>query len=160
VAEFAAGQHTTSAVLNRRGFSKYGRRDSVSSTSSSSTAVGALRVDSIAVVSGRAYIIHISSHPNSTVAGDILRGEVRGVVGSTATASSPVLPSGQFVVTIGNPQAWSFVYIAASTGNLSIALCCARFSGTGAVSYYADGTRNTELWVEDMNPITDTGTDM
>jgi hypothetical protein len=160
VAEFAAGQRLTSAALNRRGIIKYGRRDNSSSTANSSTAVGALRIDSISVVSGRAYVINVTCHPTSTVSTDNVRCEVRGSTSGTATTSSSVLTSGQWFQKLGDPQTFRFLYIAGSTATLSALLCIARDSGSGNVSFFGDGTRNTEIWVEDMAITTDTGTDV
>jgi hypothetical protein len=159
MADFAAGQRATAATLNRRGIVKYGRRDTSSSTTSSSTAVGALRIDGISVVSGRAYVINVSCHPTSTVSTDNVRCEVRGSTSGTATTSSSVLTSGQWYQKLGDPQTFRFVYIAPATATLSMLLCIARDSGSGNVNFYSDGTRNTELWVEDKGVITDTGVD-
>lgn len=161
MAEFAAGERLTAAKVNRRGIQKYGRRDSTSSNASSSTAVGVLRLDGISVVSGRIYVINVSAHPNSSVTTDNIRIEVRGSTSGTATTSSSVLVSGQlyFPVLYG-PRTWRFAYVAASTATLSILLCVGRDTGTGNCNLFADGTRNTELWIEDMGVATDTGVDV
>lgn len=158
MAEFAAGQRTTASALNRRGIAKYGRRDSTSGSSTSSAAVGVLRVDNISVMSGRAYVINISAHLNSTVTTDNIRVEVRGSTSGNATTASGVLTSVQFF-SVPTAKTWRAVYIAPATATLSILLCVARDSGTGSCNLYGDGTRNTELWVEDMSSTTDTGTD-
>lgn len=158
--EFSAGERLTAAKLNRRGIAKYGMRPTTSTTSASSTAVGVLRVDSISVVSGRSYIINISCHPNSSVVTDSIRGEVRGSTAGAATTASAVLASGQFTTNFGVPVTFRFVYLAGSTATLSMLLCVARATGSGNCSLYADGTRNTELWIEDMGVATDTGVDV
>lgn len=159
--EFAAGEILTATNLSRRGIAKYGRRNTTSSNSASTTAVGVLRLDTISVVSGRSYVINISCHPNSTVTTDNIDITVRGSTAGNATTASPVLTSGEFFINqIGAPVVWRFVYIAGSTATLSILLCVARFTGTGNCNLYADGTRNTELWIEDMGIATDTGVDI
>lgn len=161
MAEFGAGNEPTAAQLNRRGIGKYGRRDGSSSGASSSTAVGVLRVDSISVVSGRSYVIQFACHPTSTVTTDNIRIEVRGSTSGSATTSSSVLASGQlYRLFSAGPTTWRFVYIAGSTATLSLLLCVARDTGTGSCSLFADGTRNTELWIEDMGVATDTGVDV
>lgn len=159
MAEFAAGERLTAAKVNRRGIQKYGRRDSTSSNATSSTAVGVLRVDSISVVSGRSYVINVSCHSNSSVGTDNIRVEVRGSTSGNATTSSSVLASGQFYDT-PRARTWRFVYIAGATATLSILLCVARDTGSGNCTLFADGTRNTELWIEDMGVATDTGVDV
>jgi hypothetical protein len=159
VAEFAAGQKLTADELNRRGLMVYGRRDSNSTGSASSAAVGALRVDNVPFIAGRAVIVNISCHPNSTVNTDNFRGEIRWRAGGTAVASDPVMVNGQFYRPPVDAQVWRFVHIPSATATVSLLLCCARDSGSGTCSYYADGTRNTELWIEFANTITDTGVD-
>lgn len=143
-----------------KGIIKYGRRDTHSSTANSSTAVGALRLDSISVAIGRAYVINVSCHPTSNVSTDVVRCEVRGSTTGTATTADSVLTSGQWFQSLGDAMTFRFVYIAGANATLSILLCIARFSGTGDVSFYGDGTRNTELWVEEMVVVSDTGVDV
>ncbi len=160
MAEFNAGDQLTAAKLNRRGIQLRGNRVSVSTGSTSSTAVGVERVDSISVISGRTYVINVSCHPNSTVITDTLRIEVRGSTSGNATTSSGVLASGQAFPIAGTPLCLRFVYPAGSTATLSILLCQARNGGSGTCSLFADGTRNTELWIEDMGVAADTGVDV
>src|SRR5690349_21528433 len=81
----------TRLVANGKGIISYGRRDTSSSGSTSTTAVGVLRLDNISVVAGRSYIINVTCHPNSSVQTDNVRVEVRGTTSGTATTASSVL---------------------------------------------------------------------
>lgn len=158
--EFAAGEILTADKLNRRGIPKYGLRTSTSTGSTSATSVGVLRLDSIAIVSGRSYVVNVSCHPNFTVTTDTSRLDIRGSTSGTATTSSALLPAGQMITMFGVVMCFRIVYIAATTGTLSVLLCVARNSGSGTCTIFSDGTRCTELWIEDMGVATDTGVDV
>lgn len=157
MAEFTAGQKPTAAELSRRGFLAYGRRDTSSLTSSTATDVGILRIDNIPIINLRPIIINITGHPTSSVGTDNTRTNIRGSTSGTATTGSGILTSGQWFQKLGDPVVFRFVYFPATTGLLSVLACIARDAGSGAVSYYADGVRNFEMWMENMNVITNTG---
>jgi len=144
-----------------KGIIKYGRRTTSSTTATSSTPVGVERLDNINVIAGRAYVITVTCHPNSTVQTDNARVDFRASTSGVATTASAVMDDGQFFCLLGEEQTFSFIYIAPSTATLSVLLCVARDAGSGAVDLLANGTtRNTLLWVEEMNPVTDTGVDV
>jgi hypothetical protein len=143
-----------------RGSIAWGRRTTISSTSTSSTALGVLRIDNIALKAGRAYTIATGTlHPTSTVNTDNIRLEIRISTSGTATTSSSVLVGAQAYEVYGNTSMLRAKYVPGADQTVSILLCVARESGTGNVQLYADGTRITEMDVIDDGPsVSNTGT--
>lgn len=128
----------------------FGRRTTSSSTANSSTAVGVLRLEA-PIISGNKYRVKTGViHPTSTVTTDTARCELRFSVSGNATTSSPVLPGALAFEAFGNTTSLDTVYTALATGTLSVALCVARESGSGNVSLFADGTRVTDVYIEDL----------
>lgn len=138
-----------------------GRRVSTSSASTGSV-VGVLRLDDLQLVAGRAYKITALGHPDSSTVTDFLEITVRySTDGSTPTTASSVIPGGQVVVRTVSRLDLSFPYVPGSDEVLSLLLCVARSGGSGNCTLYADATRTTDLMVEDIGPdVGDTGTDI
>lgn len=145
---------------------KRGTRDSTSSNSTSTAAVGIKRLDNVVLVLGRTYTVEICGHPNSTVTSDNLRREVRYAIGSTATTSSTQLKGS---VTFAPVSAGSFIWRTTFTcgdtgypgaGTASFAFCFARDSGSGTCNFFTDSVRTTQIRVYRDGEESDSGTDM
>lgn len=135
-----------------RGLVKYGAVTTASGVSTSSTAVGVMRLDSISLLSGRAYLISCPAmHPTSTVTTDVMRVEVRGSTSGTATTASAVIPGLQAYALFGQPMSLETVYQPGSNQTLSLILCIARDSGSGNVTMLADTSgRLSQIIVTDI----------
>lgn len=139
------------------------RRITNSSGSTSTTAVGVLRIDNIAVISGRAITVRSSTlHPTSTVTTDTVRLEIRyTTTGVAATTASAVLPGAQAFELFGNTTTLETTYVAPASQTLSLLLCVAREVGSGTASLFADANRFTEFKIyDDGNDPGDTGVDI
>lgn len=144
---------------NKGGMIGWGRRTSVSS-GSTGAAVGVLRVN-IPIYNGRQYAIETFCHPNSTVASDTVQVQLRYSTSGNATASSPILFNGEAFMPIGNPLYMRSLFQSTVNGTLSVALCVARFAGSGSVSLHADTNRGTDLFLYDEGlTLTDIGVDL
>lgn len=130
-----------------------GRR-TTSSSGATTTPVGVLRLDSVPVVAGRIYTIHLSPLIfSSTVASDLINADLRIALGATATNTTPGYTSlvegarsgGGSQFTVG----FEVDYPAATTGNLSILLTVVRAAGTGTVSLMASTSIPLSMWVKD-----------
>lgn len=142
-----------------RGVVAWGRRTTISSTSTSSAALGVLRL-SAAVKLGRAYVIETGTlHPTSSVNTDVIRMEIRYSTTGTATTSDPVLVGAQAFELFGNTSMLRCIYVPVADQTLSLLFCFARETGSGNGQMYADGTRITEMKVTDDGPaVSNTGT--
>jgi hypothetical protein len=164
---FAAGQILTAALEGTSGPLPQGvllRGDRTSNSSTTTTEVGVLRVDSIPVVAGRLYRISTSPLVLSSTANDIVRANIRISTSGAATTSSTVLDFVQQpVVNTSFPGAISLVclYPAGSTATLSILLTVNRQSGSGNASILAGSTFPAGVWIEDIGVDPgDTGVDI
>jgi hypothetical protein len=136
----------------------FGERSTSSSTASSSTAVGVLRLDNLAFRPGCSYYIYSGSlHVTSTVSSDNLRTEIRMNTAGTATTSSSVIPGALAFEAFGNTGKLETLYTPGASETASILLCIARDTGSGAASIFADATRKTQLFVVECPAVTNTG---
>jgi hypothetical protein len=136
----------------RTGVIARGRRLTTSSTTT--TEIGVLRIDDIPITGGRGYKISTSCiSMQTTVANDIVIANVRYTTdGSTPTTASTALGGVGVVVT--NPafgMAHPFIgyYYPTADETLSVLLTVTRASGTGNVSLGASATQPIDLFVED-----------
>ena len=138
------------------------RRITSSSGSASSTAVGVLRIDGIAVVSGRAITVRSGTlHPTSTITTDTIRLEIRVSTAGAATTASGILPGAQAFELFGNTSIIETTYVPPANQTLSLLLCVARETGSGTASLFADATRFTEFKIyDDGTDPGDTGVDI
>jgi len=134
---------------------KRGRR--ITATATTTTILGVLRVDSIAVVAGRAYGIHTSGLAiDGATAAAIGRAEVRHTTdGSVPGTGSALLPGAwtrdQTSNTIdGTIQAINGFYFPSTSHTLRILLCIASGAGAVAVQILGDATFPIDLVVTDM----------
>jgi hypothetical protein len=128
------------------------------STSSTGTTseVGVLRLDGIAITSGHMYRIYTGPLAlYSNVTSDTVAGNIRtsaAVASTPATTASPAL--GQALKFTANATSTSFpetkpliqVYTATLTGLLSVLLTVSRMQGTGTVSIQT----GCDMWVEEI----------
>lgn len=138
------------------------RRITNSAVSASTAAVGVLRLDNIAVISGRAITVRTCIlHPTSTITTDTIRIEIRLSTAGNATTASGILPGAQAFELFGNTTSIETTYIPPANQTLSLLLCVARETGSGNASLFGDATRFTEFKVYDdgVDPG-DTGVDI
>ena len=159
VQTFEAGQQLTATRLNAlpKGIVARGRRTTNSSTTTSTTGIGVLRIDDVPVKAGRLYRIYTGPLAVvSTVAGDIPRAKVTFTTdGSTPTASSTTLDGTQTNGVIdtnsqSNNDVISALYAPAGDEILSLLLCVLRGSGTGNASINGTAPNIIELVIEDI----------
>jgi hypothetical protein len=142
--------------VSARGIIKRHRRTTPSTGSTSTTAVGVIRLDDIPLVAGRNYRITTGTvHPTSTVNTDTIRIEIRYNTAGIATTSSTVMPGAQVYEGWGNTSHIDTVFVPGSNLTISLILCVARETGTGTASLFTDSVRRTELMVIDQG--VDTG---
>lgn len=155
MANWTAGQKVRGSQLTQGTIIGWAQRITNSTTNSTSTDIGVMRLDNVAVVSGRSYSIRSNSlNPNSTVGTDTVRIQVRyRTDGTAAGITDALLPGGQ-AFTFGTASGFvtatfDIQYIPTGNQTLSLLLCVARSNGTGAVSLFADGVRVTEIKIFD-----------
>jgi hypothetical protein len=149
---------TVDAKFNDKG---RGVRPTSSSVSASTTLVGVLRVDSMALLSGVQYEVEYWCHPTSTVTTDAIKTEVRfSTSGSATTASSQLVESAVYT-NFGSSVRWSAEYTPGSNVTASFLLCLSRAIGSGNCTLFADAAeRFTRIRIRPAGlPATDTGVD-
>ena len=142
------------------------RGNRTTSSTTTTTEVGVLRLDDIPTYAGRTYKIWTTPLAlDTTVANDVAAASVRYTTdGSTPTTSSTQLASSQSALTnatSANTAPISVDYSPSADGLLSVLLTVSRVSGTGNISILATSTVPINLVVEDigMDPG-DSGTDI
>lgn len=141
-----------------------------SSSTSTGSVVGVLRIDDVPLKASRAY--RIQSTPlniDATVATSDVRVSIRFTAdGSTPTTASTVLP-GTIVganTSSGGTAAPTFTistYYAPAGGDelFSGLLCVQRLAGAGNAYIFGDATQKIEFWIEDIGlAVVDSGTDI
>lgn len=165
---FSTGEKVTATKLNlelRAGtLVARGNRASSSTGSTSTTDVGVLRIDSVALTAGRAYLVGYTSHINDTNASNdgTANVRVRFSTSGAATTASTVLPGSQlFTREATEGGLHRTILVPGADATYSFMLVFNRSSGTGTITLFADGSRNTDLFVEDcgVDPG-DTGVDI
>lgn len=146
--------------IRRRGILARGRR------TTSSTAIGVLRLDNIAIYSGRAYKVWTSGiNFLSTVLTDSADIFVTyRTDGTSAGTGDTVLGGASARATLHSANDTPILPISAplypsADGTLSVLLCVQRIAGSGTVTVFGASTQYTiDLVVEDIGPApTDTG---
>lgn len=144
----------------RTGLAVRGKRTTSSSTTT--TEVGVLRVDGIPLTAGHVY--RVSSGTlllDTSTNNDAVDARIRyDNTGASATTSSTTMPGALFRVRLAdNAVAESGIivctYTPASNETLSILLTVGRFSGAGNENIFGDGTATIEIFCEDYG--TDSG---
>lgn len=162
---FAAGQRITAARLNALPKGIIARGQRTTSSSSTTTEVGVLRIDGVPVVAGRSYKVWTSPLAvHSSAANDVVRARIRINAAGTATTSSTQLAITQDIVpNTAHPPApgISGRYDPGSSGTLSVLLTVGRQTGTGNVDILSGAGLEIELVVEDIGlAVGDTGVDI
>ena len=170
---FFAGQKTRASELNDLidkdsvlplGIQARGNRTSSSTTTT--TEVGVLRVDDVPMYVGRIYKIWTSPlRLDTSVANDVARALIRYTTdGSTPTTSSTTMTTAQSTLanaTDGNSVDICIDYTPSADELFSVLLCVARRSGTGNISIDGASTLPINIVVEDGGlDCTDTGVDV
>lgn len=137
------------------------------SSTAASGATGVLRIDGVALIAGRRYIIRTSNLIiTSSVAAD--RGTARlsmDTAGGTATTASTLYAIANSLAidstTDGCEVTPAFSYTPSANQTCSILLWTQRLSGTGNVRLLVTGSTTIDIEVIDMGvDIGDTGTDL
>lgn len=142
------------------------RGNRITSSTTTTTEIGVLRLDNVPVYAGRTYRIYTSAlRLDTSVANDVVRANLRITTdGSAATTSSTLLSLSQVRAEDVTDQYTAPIVIDYSPPNdglLSILLTVSRSSGTGNVSIIATGTAPCNLVVEDIGlDPGDTGVDI
>lgn len=140
-----------------KGIVARGRRITSSSTTTSATGIGVLRLDGVGVTSGRGYHIYTS---DITLIGTATSAVVRAFLthttdGSSAGTGSTVLGAGirDIITNTGGGaqpiRPMSEMFYAGATGSLSVLLIVALASGTGTASLFGSGTSPIDLVIAD-----------
>lgn len=130
-----------------KGTGAYRPRASTSSGSTSSTAVGVERVDSVFMDAGQVANIDYRCHPDSTNTADIVRTEVRYSSTGNATTSDTIAVGTQaYGPASSSNRTWRTKWTAPAAGVYSFALTFGRGTGSGTCTLFSDGAaRITEL---------------
>jgi hypothetical protein len=150
--------------IERRGSPMWGNRQTSSSTTT--TEVGVLRLDDCPVLAGRFYRINAGTLLlTATVANDVTRASLRITTdGSTPTTASTLIALAQDRVdntSFPPTQALSVIFAPGSDQTLSVLLTAARVAGTGSSGIGGASTNPIELYIEDLGTSPgDTGTDI
>lgn len=165
----AALQKVTAATYNTDIQKIVARGRRVTTTSNSTgTAVGVMRIDDVAIKGGYVYAVCTNSLALSTsVANNTIRAFVTYTTdGSTPTTSSSTLPGG---ATQQVPESTSqsdnsaifALYPCGTDETLSLLLCVNRTTGSGNGFIFADATNIIDLWLINLGPDPgDTGVDI
>jgi hypothetical protein len=129
--------------------------------------VGVLRVDSVALTGGRAYSLRAKCNVSGTADGDAASVKIRVNTGGVATTSSTIVSgsgaqdqTGPFVGSTIQAQA---VYLPAGNETASFLVCFTKVGGTGTTTPIVDTSQGitTDLFVEDIGlAVSDTGVDI
>lgn len=165
VVTFASGQRLPAARLNALPKGVVMRAQRTTSSSTTTTEVGVLRLDGVPIVAGRSYRIWTSPLAvHSSAANDVVRARLRVSTSGTATTSSTQLAITQDIVpNTAHPPAPSISsrYDPTSSGTLSVLLTVGRQTGTGNVDILSGSGLEIELVVEDVGlAVSDTGVDI
>lgn len=131
------------------------RANRTTSSSTTTSEIGVLRLDSIPIVSGVVYKIISAPMYILSTTGDIVNIRFRGNTAGAATTGSTQIGQGfQTITNSIQPTSaiLNIIYPSATTGSLSVLLSVARSSGSGNTQVF--GT--SEFWVE-IGSIADPG---
>lgn len=164
----AAGQILTASILNdaTEKTKRRGTRDTTSANSTTSTAVGVLRIDNVLLVAGKQYTIKFLAHPNSGTGTDNIRIEARYNIGGTAVTTDPTVRGAvHFAQVIAGPVYWESTFTCGDSGYpgagiASFLLCFARDSGGGTCNLFCDTSRNIQFRCVRTGDEGDSGTDI
>lgn len=163
-------EHFSSLVTTLEGRPKglAGFAQRVSNSTGTTTEVGVVRLDAIAVKSGRAYRIETSNLTcDSTNSADVVQAKLRlNTGGSAATTASTVIgnvrpvrltSTAEEIITGGI----NCIYQPGADTTISVLLCVARFAGAGTVNLNGSATAPLEITIEDIGAaVADTGVDI
>lgn len=139
------------------------RRETSSTTTT--TEVGVLRLDDVLVYLGRSYRVSWAALGDSSVANDVIQANARYTTdGSTPTTSSTIMQLTtdlQVNASTSVSLNGEVVYTPTADETLSVLLSAQRTAGTGSVGLIGSATFPIQLVVEDVGPdVTDTGVDV
>lgn len=148
-----AGQIADPAAYNTDTKRRVARTARTTSSSTTTTETGVLRLDGVQVLAGHTYTIRTGSLlPVSSVANDYVGVKIRYTTdGSTATTSSTQLHGVQTRITGASGNETSKVeasYNPASDQTLSVLLSVSRVAGTGNAKIDGAATTPIELWID------------
>jgi hypothetical protein len=146
------------------------RGERLTSSSTTTSTGGVLRIDDIPLTAGRAYRINTGPlNGDSSTGTDTVRALIKFTAdGSTPTTGSTTLPETTVGGDVdgGGPDSWLIpiiAYYAPAGGDelLSLLLCVQRVTGGGNAYIYGDSTQKIQMVVEDLGAnVVDSGTDI
>jgi len=128
-----------------------------STATTTTTEIGAIRLDNVPVVAGRCYRVWTNQiNLGSTVATDQVIATVRYNEGGTASNASTALDYARW--TVGNAthtdkRGISKLYRPSGSANVSFWLGGRRANGTGNASFFANAGEPLELYIEDLGVV-------
>lgn len=161
MADLSAGTLLTASIFNMKVRKRIARARRVtnSSSSTSTTEVGVLRLDDIPLLAGHNYKITYQVHMDTatSAANNTARELLRYTTdGSTPTTSSGILPGSGSEATFGNIANVESIHVETDYSPvadelLSLLLTIRHVAGTDAVIAQADGSVfHTQVYVDDM----------
>lgn len=136
------------------------RANRTTDSSTTTTEIGVLRLDSIPIINGFSYQITTNSIQVQSTTGDIVGIRFRGnTAGAATTASTELAYEARNTTNSSYPYSMvtTVIYNSATTGNLSVLLSVERTNGTGNTKVYGASS----FWVTMLGPTpADTGTDI
>jgi hypothetical protein len=131
------------------------RANRSTSSSTTITEIGVLRLDSIPIVNGTVYLIKSAPMYLLSTTGDIVSIRYRGnTAGAATTGSTQISQAFQTITNSVQPTSaiLNVLYTATTTGTLSVLLTVGRSSGSGNTQVFGESS----FWVE-VGSITDPG---
>lgn len=143
------------------------RGNRTTSSTTTTTEVGVLRIDDVPMYAGRAYKIWTSPLVlDTSVNADIARGALRHTTdGSTPTTSSTLMDAGgqggMASAANGETRIIQIVYVPAADELFSVLLTVSRIAGTGNISIVGAAGFHINVYIEDIGQDPgDTGVDI
>lgn len=132
-----------------------------SSSSTTTTEIGVLRLDNIPIVNNVLYVVESAPMYILSASGDIVNIRFRYNTAGAATTASTQLGTGCQVITNAIQPVTAMLrtrYLAATTGTVSILLSVGRAAGTGNTQVFGE----SDFWITSLGIVDpgDTGTDI
>lgn len=131
------------------------RGERATSSTTTTSIIGVLRLDNVPLTGGRGYQIWTSTlHADGTVANDVIRADLRITIdGSAAGTANARIVNAQMLqpsASAGEQLNCTGLYVPGADLTFSVLLCVARAVGTGSVGLVSAGDFPIQLTVEDI----------
>lgn len=126
-------------------------RRTTPSDPSTGAKVGVLRLN-VPCTSAKLYVVEGFCHPTSSVTSDNIEAGFTFDTSGNADASDPILPGSRTFGLFGQVRTIKTVWVASTTGTLSVAMYVKRDTGSGNNTMFADTTeRFTEIFIYEVD---------